>query len=119
MSALSDEFVALAQELLKEEGVAVSVTRRQVAPMTASGDRAMPNPPSVALGIIFPNKGTIKFENADRASERVVMTPVEPWPVPGDRITINGRALLVGDDGAKTYAPTGQAIIHDLSCVSA
>lgn len=116
---LSREFADMAVELLSEDGVAVSVRSQHPAgSMTPSGDRLGAAPARDALGIILPARGTALVDGAEKASERVIMTPVDPWPAPGDRILINGRTLVVADDGAKTYAPQGIAIIHDLSVAS-
>lgn len=115
--ALTDEFVALAQELLAEDGVPVVVVGQRPA-MTTSGDRTGAGAARSATGIILPSRGTTIVDGAEKASERVIMTPVDPWPTPGERIQVNGRSLTVGDDGARTYAPQGVAIIHDLSVAS-
>lgn len=114
----SDEFVALAIEMLSEDGVAVTVRSRNTGVLSASGDRALPAEPRTALGLVFPSRGTTLVEGVQKASERVIMTPVDPWPRPGELLTINGRTLVVGDDGAKTYAPQGIPIAHDLAVAS-
>ena len=119
MSAeLSQEFADLALELLGEDGVPVTVTAANPGAMTPSGDRAGVAVPRAAQGIIFPSRGTTLVDGTERASERVIITPVDPWPTPGERVQINGRTLVVGDDGAKTYAPQGVPIIHDLAVAS-
>lgn len=115
---LSEEFATLALEMLGDDGVAVEVTAAAPGGMTASGDRAGAAVPRTALGIVLPTRGTVLVDGAEKASERIIMTPVDPWPRPGERIAINGRTLTVGDDGAKTYAPQGVPIIHDLAVAS-
>ena len=119
MSALTQEFADLALEMLSEDGVPVVVTTPEYGAMTASGDRLGVAPaPRNAMGLIFPGRGTIAVNGQDRASERIIMTPVQPWPSPGELISIAGRQLTVGDDGVKTYAPDGLPIFHDLAVAS-
>jgi hypothetical protein len=119
MSAeLSQEFADLALELLGDDGVAVTVTASRGGGLTASGDRIGAPAVRTALGLIFPSRGTTLIDGVEVASERVIITPVDPWPTPGERLTINGRTLVIGSDGAKTYAPQGIPIIHDLAVAS-
>lgn len=116
--ALSQEFAQDAIDMLTENGVPVTVTGDNLGPMTPSGDRGLPPEPRTALGLIFPAKGTVLVGGVEKASERVVMTPVDPWPTPGERLEVNGRSLVIGDDGVKTYAPQGLAIVHDVAVAS-
>lgn len=114
----SQEFVDLALEMLGEDGVMVTVTGGNPGGMTASGDRAGAPAPRSSLGMIFPTSGTVVVDGEERAKERVIMLPISPAPAPGERLVINGRNLVVGDDGVKTYAPQGIPIVHDLAVAS-
>lgn len=114
----SQEFADLALELLGEDGVPVTVTAMGGGGLNAAGDRAEPPTARPALGLIFPSRGTTLIDGVEVASERVIITPVDPWPTPGEKLTINGRTLVIGADGAKTYAPQGLAIMHDLAVAS-
>lgn len=114
----SEEFAALALELLGDDGVPVTVTAMGGGGLNAQGDRAAAPAPRRCVGLIFPSRGTTLIDGVEVASERVITTPVDPWPTPGEKLTINGRTLVIGSDGAKTYAPQGIAIIHDLAVAS-
>lgn len=111
---ISEEFAADALEMLEEDGVPVSIQAKGSGGLTPSGDRLAPPAPRVGTGLIFPNRGLVVLDGQQKASERVIMTPVDPAPVPGETVLINGRRLVVADDGARTYAPQGLPIIHDL-----